>query len=260
MLGRFCCLMCLSLCVLSQEAGCEADRVWESLVQARGGHDALMSVDAISIRWQQAARNHRSAIDFVTLWALPDLQWSWSYFGSQRLGSMAVKRDARRQLEQVNLSGSAQVQEQALEDTALFTQLILFLPETRFYKPILERCSVDPLRNDQFDLTVRLAPNRRSGESSPIAQPAVLTQLHVRRADGVLLAAEQKESRISTGYRFGNYQRFNGLNLPTRLERIDFQERRLEFRVSYDLNPRYDPEVFRRDPNAAAGPERWRLK
>lgn len=249
-------LACLPI-LLKAELGCDSERVWEDLVRGKGGREALRSVDSLAVQWRQVSRGNRSKHQIADLWVLPDLHWWWADLGDKRLGTMAGTFDARAQTARISSSGIARIESEGYPGWPLFEKLVLLIPETRFYKPVIDQCTIDPLHADQFDLTLTVA----TGGSDPTPshhQRAAAIRIHVRKSDGVVLAAEHREgAQVSTSYRFANYQPISGLVLPLRVLQIDFLERRVEFQVNYEVNPRYDSHIFERNPNALAGPDQW---
>lgn len=57
-------------------------------------------------------------------------------------------------------------------------------------------------------------------------------------------------------YDLSGYREIDGIKLPS----LIVEDGAIKKQVRYEINPQYDPQVFERPPNLAAGPQQWRLK
>ena len=231
---------------MAQTTPCNAQSVWERMIEAKGGRSKLHSVDTLFVSgdyvWRNLLVTHR--LQVRDLYRFPDFLWGWYNNGTAMLGTSISHCYLDRGLCLVVLgpSQNPQVGRQPIDpSTSVLQEVSVLLLETRWRKPVLGACSelggaptIEAIYND-LSYLFHLPKDATLPDRVDIVEP-----------------------RGTTTYTLSGYERFDGVMLPTRHERAYGMRPPLVLKMKYEINPDYDRSLPNREPSLSEGPDSWR--
>jgi hypothetical protein len=125
--------------------------------------------------------------------------------------------------------------------------LSAYLVETKWLKPKVLSCAVEV---EEKRTVITVNTESEGLEYRYYLDAKTYLPLRVERQEGSLPWQNYLE----------DYRRVDGIMLPGRRRWVYGVLAPESFTVSYEINPTYDPDLFKRDPSIEAGPDAWRLK
>jgi hypothetical protein len=237
-----CCLV-----PLAAQTPCDAVQAWEKLIEAKGGREKLEGIRTFYFRERGSAGR-----DIRTLYAMPRLFWQWDDSHTPMFGVTVSQADLDRGTT-ASLNVSSQFKP-VLEKSTMPTKLVgvddrlaAYLIETKWLKPVPVGCKI----GEEKQGTVVLLEAE--------AQGARLVY-HLDATTYLPLRLSVPEGSLTWEHYLEDYQRVGGIMLPSRRREIFGSLVPVNLTVSYEINPAYDSELWKRDPSVEAGPDAWRLK
>jgi hypothetical protein len=229
----------------------EARRLWELAVVAKGGRQILEQVGSLAVFYEYRRRHVSSE-----LYVFPDRHWDWLDPGpSPMFPVMSAAMDFGKNIYcyiHGNLGEGCSSIGNLSKRAYMEDPQLLYLLETKWVKPelltatkaTLEWRSVDlvKIRQEEFQISVYFDAKTHL---------PVRIAYHVDEDGGKLKAGD-----IFEWYGLSQYRDVNGIMLPHKITHTHNPTRWLK----YEINPAFDPDVFKRKPNLTAGPEQWRPK
>ncbi len=246
--------LCCCRLPLAAQPPCDAAQVWEKLIAAKGGREKLESVRAFFVNEQQTWRTWgivRHRRDIRSLYVEPSFWWRWDDTDTPMFGVTISQADFDRGMG-ASLNASSRFRPVFKASTSSPKVLVddviaAYLVETKWLKPKVLGCAI-AVEEGRSVITVDTESARFTYRYFLDAK----TYLPVR--------LEQQDGRWAAEHYLEEYRRVDGIMLPGR-RRYDYGGSiRTDFTVRYEINPAYDPDLWKRDPSVEAGPDAWRLK
>lgn len=220
--------------------GADPQQVWEQAIQAKGGRDRLHHVQSLAV-YMKAAQVMLAGPPTTMLCVFPS-----RYFEYQGDGfathAMAIVVDGTANRVGTDVTGhlrSTRMLSPAERDRLIFNQL-LFLLESNWLQPQL----LEAKRNE---VTVRAGDRE--------------FQISLDKAnfpERIVSKAMPGEGKLYD-YRLQHYREYAGIWLPVRVTST-MRTREWVWDADYEVDAKYNPKMFEREPNLADGPEPWRRR
>ena len=237
-------------------SACDPQVVWDRVVEAKGGRARLASVESFAVAWRSQRRKlfGTELLEWSTFYVLPDYFWDWTDTHDARFGRRASVSDAKKQVQIMVGAGSRSVDRRRLVGHPWQKDFFMLLSETKWAKPVISSCRVDPAEPGSYLLDA-LPPEGKAGVAGD-DDPSTLC-FHVDVSSGMILRLDEIRRGYKVVWDLGDYTPVGGIMLPSRCRRTDSIDQ-IRFQLQYEINPKYDPAFLQRDPSADEGPEPWR--
>jgi hypothetical protein len=216
-----------------------AQVVWEQAVQAKGGRERLHQVQSLAIYMKPAPVSLAGPLA-TWLCAFPDRYFEFT--GPARAHvSRAIVVDAGANRIAMDATGMPRRQASlgGPQRERLMLNQILFLLDSNWLHP-------EPVEVRGRVLTVQAG--ERTFQLS-------LNSAHLpERIRSSLVPGQAIQTKYD--YRMQNYRAFAGILLPTRVSETSASGEAV-WDVDYEVDAKYNPALFQRMPDLAAGPEPW---
>ena len=218
-----------------------AQALWEQAIKAKGGRERLCAVESVVVMWYGRGLFTGRRLRGVVLYAFPDRLWWWWDQRPTKLGTDVRSYDAARR---PNPEDSLDLLSEQLQD----------FMETRWLKPEplwVERATV---RGKSADMI-----HTREGDEY-LADFYIDPETHLPERV-VVFARSRREENLGDFYRchearLDDYAPIQGIQMP---RMVALWSSGLSPAV-YQINVRYDREVFERKPRFEDGPFAWEEK
>lgn len=227
----------------------EAERMWELMIQAKGGRERLHSVSNLQ-------RSERAkflwwfeiiTINYEGLFVFPDKSWEWddqrgTIFGF-RIHLHNFEKDFHRSY--VNVGEGPSIVPILKPSRRHFTTLQLeLLAETKWVRPVPYRVRTEELNGKKVDI---IETNVKE-----LPEDKVEFALDLKTHLPVRVSYFWTTTRqLSGGVDLKDYVDIDGIKMPSKVGRN---------RASYQFNVEYNPQIFERVPSRDAGMYEWRKK
>jgi len=227
-----------------------AQTLWESAVAAKGGRDRLRQVRALAIAYDDTLKTNFLSIPvdrghIELLFAFPDRFWSWDDLGriqAPRLEVRAVNLNAHQECVAATdrPDGSCHATRSDWDPVidAYASNLLL---ETAWLQPALVSSRSERLGFTRYDVVRAMV---RSRTLDYFLDTRTHLPIKIRRYWGKAL------NDFSTD-EFSDYVAIEGIQMPRKQGKV---------RLTIEINPAFDQDVFDRAPRVAVGPSQWRRK
>ena len=219
----------------AQTTPCNAQAVWEGMIEAKGGRAKLNSIETLFTSGDNVWRNflvtHR--LQARSFYRFPDFVWGWHDSGTAMLGTSISHcyLDLSVCLVVLGPSQNPQVRRQPINpETSVLQDVSVLLLETRWRKPVLGGCSelggaptIEAIYNDLSYL------------------------FHLPKDASLPDRVDILEPRGTTTYTLSGYERFDGLMLPTGYKRAYGILPPVVLKRKYEINPDYDRSLPKRE-------------
>ena len=213
--------------------------LWERVLRAKGGRERLRAVHSLAIYMQPAP---------VVL-AGPPTNWlcvfpnRYFQYVARGMGdgpsATVVDAASGRVATDVNGMPRRVFQMSGAEQDRLTLNQIVYLLETGWLHPEPVSANGNELTVEAGGRTFRLHLN-----NAPLPVRVYSPSLPGRKP------------KVSYDYHLSHYRDYEGVQLPTRVTLVSHVA--WTWDVDYEVDARYNPAVFARTPDLAAGPEPWR--
>jgi hypothetical protein len=254
-----CCLLMICLIFLcSMSASTQtrdapatsASALWERMIEAKGGRERLRQIENVLITTTRVTETERP--EAVELIVFPNLRWLWSDQRDSVLGkhlSVLTEKgtwEAYYSPRSRNPLGTAWFPRVNGNENAFVDPHIHFLLETKWLKPILLRSSTRRIGREDFNHAT--AEYRKpSGETRKV-------EFYVDRKTPLVRRAVV----FTTSTDFFDYKSVEGVMVPSRVSVVGKPS--LTYPLDFEFNVAFDPEIFKRMPSLADGPNGWKLR
>lgn len=238
------------LCVgttTADTAECNPRRVWDAMINAKGGRERLHQIKTIYIEetqtWWRLLRRHR--LQRLVFYRLPDFQWSWFDPGSDmfpvsvsrwNLQTRSGTSDPPPRDTQTGYRGN-------LRHAFLLTDQIVYLFETEWLKPQPVACRAVSA-GQRLEVTVN---DMRYIYDVPDETFLPTKVVEIGDVDSI-------------EHQLGDYTKVDGLMMPRWHLRRFRRLAPMNLKVEFEINPSYDRGILAAQPSLAAGPRAWRAK
>lgn len=231
-------------------AKCDPLAIWEKMVVAKGGREALHSIQSIVLssetRGWHGLRQHRRSETLVFIG--PGRWWSWAKGMGRVFGTVVIRYDSGRGFQEFTSDrsmGSGYKRPSPPEESiaGVGTTLLSYLLETRWMKPAPVNCAVS---DGQVSVRARWLDR----------------ELEFFADDKSYLVREViwRGKYRSTTLVFRDYRLVSGLQLPRRQVNMDEPGWKPQAELVFEVNPKIDPAIFNSPINARKGREQWRVR
>jgi hypothetical protein len=233
----------------------QAERIWEQMIEAKGGRERLCQVETMVIESRTRLEFHsefrNGEIRNVTAFAFPDREWNWQETGKTDYGRVIAK-DLTKGFGYIGFSDGETRQDSDFkgEKTSLEMIQLLYFGETRWIQP-------KPVR------VLR-------GKGIPRAVDAVETKLGDERFDFLISRTDHLPVSIisyhynqythvfdPTYHDFASFHETDGIQIPGKIT----SERPLsagKIQQNIVLNPKLRDDLFTTPPRFMDGPDAWK--
>lgn len=252
----------LAVCAVGQATSrekLEADRLWEQIVEIRGGRKKLHSINNLLLTKGADVPNVQTEF-----YVYPDRYWEWSkgqivqpysfvmtanleqgwYLTANETGIIRERRFAAG-------GGGANFSEDWLTDACIF------LLETKWLKPAPLRVTRQTVGKERFDVLQTSFPDLVSLKGWLLNYYIEPESLVVRGA----ALYSSKSDRVPSFHVFDGYTVVDGISVPRTysvVSRIETPKKSTFVPLLFRFNVRYDEKLFERPPSVSAGPDAWK--
>ena len=220
----------------------EAAALWARALTAKGGADTLRATRSVLVRW------HSGRFCAVDLHVPPAHKWSWQDGRAYDLGLLVehINLDDARHTNQTRVSGRGEhmvgrIRPQHRNEVS--DVLVATFLETASLRPT--PIAVEPRGKDTL-----LSAEWEGGQIDYLLDAQARPKEVIFHRE----AAEPFEIR----WVLRDYRLVGGLDLPHRIDEGIGGRGTGSRRLTYEINPRYDPRTLWVPPSLAAGPNGWR--
>jgi len=242
-----------------EESAGEATKLWEQMIEAKGGRSALSQIETMVIEAHEYLKFHNPKFKYgeehsVAAFAFPDRMWSWSkapvfeggvQTADLRAGTGYIAYPSGNILKTSDLRGG----ERSLRDT----QLIYFC-ETQWIKPKPVRV----FRDRNIPRNVEAVETDLNGER---------IEFWIDREDHLpVKIISYRDFNHGKGlepnytYILSDYQRMNGIQIPREISASMLSNPPSTSRDMTILNPKLREDLFTSPPRFEDGPDAWKSK
>ena len=221
--------------------------LWEKAISAKGGRDQLHNVRSLVMSYEETVRNflgivvHRGTVE--RLYVFPDKRWEWDDGLPPpfrlTVRSLDIEHDVRCYFYEGASAPKCKRATDSPEAEESLTQFqYLYLLETKWVKPIPFDVSVERIGLKKVNVVHTRFSDKRINYWLDRK-----THLPIRVA---LFYGTGDKPRLTVD--FSEYAPVAGIQMPQRQNRG---------RISFEINPDYDNQIFR-SLSPPAGPKAWR--
>ena len=225
----------------------KARLLWEQAIVAKGGREQLHNVRSLVMSYEETVRNflgivvHRGHVE--RLYVFPDKSWEWDDGLPPpfrlTIRSLDIEHDVRCYFyEGAGAPTCKRVTDSSELEESLTQIQYLYLMETKWVKPIPYDVSVERIGFKKVDVV-----HTRFGDKRVSYWLDRKTHLPIRVA---LFYGTADKPRLTID--FPEYATVAGIQMPQKQNRG---------RISFEINPDYDNQIFR-FLSRPAGPKAWR--
>lgn len=255
-------ILCANMALRAQvrsEDTVEAERLWEQIVEAKGGRTKLHGVTNLLLTKGSKPPNVE-----IDLYVYPNRYWTWSkgkIVYDYNESSMAnldrgiflfdpqpINADKVQPVE-----GGSNYKETWLLDACIF-----FL-ENKWLKPMPIRVRRETVGKQKMDVIETRFPHSATLSDVTLSYYVEPEDLEVR---GIAYYSS-KYNQILRFYAFDDYSEVDGIRVPkgfTVIPKVEFPKKSRMLPLTFQFNVDYDKELFNRPPSVAAGPDAWKPK
>jgi hypothetical protein len=231
---------------LEQAQATQAAKLWEAAVEAKGGRQRLHQVKSLAV-FYEASKGRPS----VELYEFPDKLWMWFDTRPSKFGLYVEALDYSKNLSYMILGGpDGKIQKlDTMPNKTSFLEKpqLIHLLESAYFKPELLSTYKTRLGFKPVDVVVVRMDKFRAGVFLD-------AKTHLPLRIGYYF--KEAGGELFKWYDLSGYREVEGIKLPS----VIVEDDRIKKEVRYEINPKYDPQVFERPPSVKGGPEQWRLK
>jgi hypothetical protein len=226
----------------------KANELWEQAIAAKGGREQLYKVESLVVSYQDTVRNflgiavHRGVVE--RLYVFPGKSWGWDDGLPPPFRLTVGWLDLERNRHcHVYKSAAVHVCRSANQGVSRPAEGInqvqyLYLMETRWVKPI-------PVSVTKGEIGFKKVDVLHTRFEDKLIDYFLDRKTHLPARVAVFYSSGD---RPTFKFDFSEYQPVNGLQMPGKQEKG---------RISLQINPPYDNDIFTRPPSIEAGPEAW---
>jgi hypothetical protein len=234
----------------SQNDRQQAEALWEAAVAAKGGRERLHKVESLVVSYDETVRNflgvvvHRGLIE--ELYVFPDKYWGWNdglpppfRLTVTMLNVEREQRCVARQGSDKALCSSPKQSGPSPPNERISEAQYLYLMETRWVRPVPYSVTKDRIGSRSLDVLHTRFENKR-------IDYYLDRKTHLAQRVAVFYGNRERETfKID----LSEYENMGGIQMPRKQK---------NGKISFELNPMFDEEVFTRPPSIGRGPQAWR--
>jgi hypothetical protein len=238
--------------VSTQETQARARELWAEAVAAKGGRERLHQISSLYIVRIQPGGDR----DYH-FYAFPDYWFNYTYGGYREDTALTIRNGRRHVTWWLPPSGEPAIPGKGSADdvsesiVAQFTYLMV----TRWLepKPLIER--KERLGLKRVDV---VEVDANGWLVDYYLDPKTHLPIKVVAPEGEIPRSKGERHKV---VQFEDYVLINGVMMPRKVTHSWTSiPRKWQERVSYEINPPYDPQFFEHPPTARTLPESWRAK
>ena len=241
-----------------------AQRIWEQMIEAKGGRERLDQVENIVVEerlyltFPPGRKFKNGEQHTVGVYVFPDRVWSWQDARSTVFGASASVSDVTKGIHYFVLPGD-DIREGT--DTkgaanALEYQQLIFLNETRWFKPVPVRVlsggdiprNMDAIEASVNGKRVDYWVNRKSHLPARIIKYEISPANHFFHYDRM----------YNVQYSLSNYHEIDGIRIPYRVSQMQDHSTGVSDRYIVRLNVKVRDDLFSKPPRFEDGPDAWK--
>lgn len=239
-----------AFCIQSQPSqdARQANELWELAIAAKGGRDQLYRVSSLLLSYQDTVRNflgiavHRGIVE--RLYAFPDKSWGWDDGLPPpfrlTVSSLNLERNLRCHLHAGVAAPVCDADKNGPSppDEGISQVQYLYLMETKWVKPVALSVTKGGIGFEKVDV--------------------LHTRFENKRIDYFLDRKTHLPARVAVFYGSGDRATFTvELSEYINVSGIQMPGKQKKVRISFQINPSYDPDIFTRPLSIGAGPKAW---
>lgn len=226
----------------------QAKELWEQAIAAKGGRDQLYKVNSLLMSYTETTRNflgivvHRGLVE--RLYVFPDKLWGWDDGlpppFQLSVGMLNIERNLRCTIYRGASNPVCGPAKQGISppDAGLTQMQYLYLMETRWVKPVPLSVSQDSIGLKRVDL--------------------LHTSLEEQKIDYYLDRKTHLPLRVVVFYGGSDHATLKiDLSEYVMVDGIRMPGKQKSARISFQINPPYDEDIFTRPPSIEPGPHAW---
>jgi hypothetical protein len=227
----------------------EAERLWDSLIREKGGHERLRKVYNLLVEeyWGSAPKTY----GIVSLYAFPDKYWEWSYAGPFPTPLMKFYHNEDRHYF-VTTDGVKVVSGDSQSE---LKQSVIWLLETRWFRPEPIRVTRVRVGKQLLDVIETKFDGERFDFAIDVSAESLLVYKISRYSKIYKAGSKPVEEHL-----FKDYVAINGIMMPQSEAIVDDGKVGPWYKPQFSFNITYDPHFFDAPPPLSAGPDAWKPK
>jgi len=237
----------------------EAERVWEQMVEIKGGQERLRSTITMLLISGDKPKNMG-----VQFYVYPSKSWSWWQAPPSPDTVWVDMTNLERDISIVVSNGGTynplEVTEERRRDIRreMLERACAYLLETKWLRPVPLRVTRQRVGGKLMDVVETRLRDAESGLDERmdfVVEPESLLVYRVVR---------YYKGKPLSFYCFDDYAAADGIQMPRRMGDIDYplwnKECRYPYALKTQFNVEYDEKLFERPPSVEAGAEAWKPK
>jgi len=225
----------------------KAKKLWEAAIAAKGGREQLYHVNTLVISYQETTRNflgiivHRGIVEGI--YVFPDKMWSWDdglpppFHLS--VGWLNLEQNRRCTMYAGASAPACGPARQGDLNEGISQIQYLYLMETRWVKPV-------PLSVTNGNIGLKKIDVLHTSFENTKIDYFLDRKTHLPLRVAIFYNGSDRATRI---VEFSDYVIVSGVQLPSKQKKT---------RISFQINPLYDADIFRHPPSISGGPHAWR--
>lgn len=224
----------------------QAKLLWEQVIAAKGGREALYRVDSMVMSYQETTRNflgvavHRGIVE--TLYVFPDRSWSWDDGLTSpfhlTVGWLDLERNRRCTIYAGTSAPVCGPAKQGNLNEGISQVQYLYLMETRWVKPL-------PLSVTNGSIGLKKVDVLHTGFENKNIDYFLNRKTHLPLRVAVFYHGSDRATLIID---LSDYVTVSGIQMPGKQKKTP---------INFQINPPYDAGIFTRPPSVSAGPHAW---
>lgn len=234
----------------------KAKRIWEEALAAKGGRERLYAVRnmVISSRGLYLSSGRRkNPIEQEELLVFPNKYWFWNDLRPDLFGLSVEMFNLDSNMHYIvspdnpNSQPKPIIPNKQVDELFLYAQL-LYLLETKWFKPILVTASTEKIGHREADVVETKVRDRRVDFAFD-RESHLLIQARIYRI-------RNNKEVLDDVINLLDYREVSGIKVPQTIKYDDGTE----YKKIFQFNVEYDESIFVKPPPIEAGPEAWRPK
>jgi hypothetical protein len=233
----------------AEQEQAQARELWEAAVTAKGGRERLHNVSSLYVARNQSAGDH----DYK-FYVFPDFIYTYTYGGYREDIAKTIYNGRKAIIWWLPSGRGPAKPSKSLDNSENIIAQFTYLLVTNWLEPKPLRIRKAWIGLKRVDL---LEVDANGWRVDYYLDPKTHLPMQVISAYGEISHAKGEMNQV---VRLEDYKEVDGVMMPQKVSySYTTNPSKWEERVSYEINPQYDPQFFDNPPTVRTGPESWRL-
>jgi hypothetical protein len=228
-----------------------AHKLWEATVAAKGGRERLRQITSLYVAANQGDGDRQNVF-----YIFPGYTFNYSYAAKWEGSGIHVSNVKRGIVWWQNEGNPARPRKYIAEDVYLnLLPQFIYLMITHDIDPV-------PVRSRKEWIGLRRVDVVETDTNGWRVDYYLDSKTHLPVKVVLPLGPRERDKgEMSQVLTLEDYAEVNGVMMPhTVTHSFTFDSRKWKERLTFEINPKYDPSIFEQPPRPKMGPEAWRFK